>query len=231
MAKTVLEGVNKVLKRVGVITDDLASLTNDEIQRDIDLTVDNWNEATQELYTIANISFPKERKSFDLTLVLDQREYDGDGNEISTDVEEIIYPGINEFNGNRVWQYPGGFERMRQIQIIPSQWVGLPYFAALNPETGLLRLDRAPDQRTIDAQSPNIVYKFPYDKRLSLTAAADNFPYSDSVFDALVPVVSGMFRLERNAQPLNLLFPSHYARACHFLSRKREGDSYLQRNR
>ena len=231
MAKTLLEGVNKVLQRTGVTTADLTTLTDATIQRDINLTVDNWNEATQELYTITNISFPKERKTFNLTLVLDEREYDGDGNEISTDVEEIIYPGINEFNGNRVWQYPGGFEQMRKVQIIPSQWIGLPYFAALNPETGLLRLDRAPDQRTIDAQSPNITYKFPYDKRLSLTQAIDNFPFSDTVFDALVPVVTGMFRLERNAQPLNILFPTHYARACKLLPRKRNQDSYLARNR
>lgn len=225
MAKTLLNGVNEALKRRGVIQTDLATLTDSSIQRDIDNTVSLWNETVHELYRISQRSFPTERDSFTVTLVDGTREYDlpADGAQSAEPVLlQIVWPGIDETNGHVIFRYPGGIEGMRLDQLIPSQWTGLPNAAAINPETNKLRLDREPT-----SEEAGRAYVFVYDKELTFTLAADVFPFVDTIFQALVPVVSDSFGLERNNRPLSLLFPGNFARAAYYLPRERQSRSYL----
>ena len=225
MAKTLLQGVNETLKRRGIIQTDLASLTDDSIQRDVDNMVSLWNETVHELYRVSQDSFPIERDNFSITLVAGTREYDlpPDGLQSSkAALLQIQWPGIDETEGHVIFRYPGGIEGMRKDQLIPSQWTGLPNAAAINPTTNKLRLDRE-----ATSEEAGRVYVFQYDKEIILSSASDTFPFGDTIFFALAPVVSDSFGLERNNRPLSILFPGGFARAAYLLAREKRSKSYL----
>ena len=71
MAKTLLNAVNEILKRVGVISGDsgaLTTLTDSARQKPIDVAIQVINEAMDELYSMPGISAPQGQGESTITL-------------------------------------------------------------------------------------------------------------------------------------------------------------------
>lgn len=213
MAYTFLQAVVKTLERVGVVqgTNPLTSLTDSGRQNDIDVAVQVWNEAIQQLYSVSNKTFSKEGGSSTITLATGTREYT-----LPTDLEQIIWPLIEETNGYEIYAYAGGYNQMRKDQPQPASWTGRPLFAAINPINGMLRVDTAPE-----SGDNGLAYVIFYDKRLSMSAAADLFPFSDTVVDALVAVTAELWR-RSNDQPSDAgILSTSLGRAARYLTQNK----------
>lgn len=188
MAKTLLDGINEVLKRVKIIRGDtglLTSLTDATVQTHIDLTIQLWNESLDDLYR--DTVKPKELAENTITLVTGDRDY-----VLQTDLVELHFPLLDETLGNYIWEYHGQYLDMVAAQNIPSQWQGTPYYAVIRPTDGELYLDRIPT-----SEENGRIYKYRYDKDLVLSLAADTVPFNDTTFRAMVPVVSQLFERKR----------------------------------
>ena len=191
MATTLLTAVNAVLNRTAIVSASgtVSSLTNAGKQVYIDVTVQIWNEIVDDACNMMGEAHVGETGSSTITLVTDTREYS-----LPSDLVQIRWPLIDQTNGHYIWQYCDGYSQMRIDQFLPADWMGLPYSAAINPTTGLLRMSRTP---TI-AENGN-AYNLFYDKDLVMTVATDTIPFSDAVYRALMPVVTEVFeRRNRN---------------------------------
>jgi len=219
MAKTVLDAVNETLKRVGMISGDageLTTLTDSGRQHSIDVTVQIWNELINDLYAASNVPLPQESATGNITLVDGTREYT-----LPADLEQIRWPLINQTEGHRIDLYPGDFEQMRIDQLIPANFTGRPIWAAINPTNGKLRMNTV-----VDSDDDGEVYQILYDKRLSFTAAADTFPFSDSVVDSLVPAAAQVYDRNEKSKFDDALFRSSFGRAARFLSKRQQGTKW-----
>lgn len=191
MTKTLLQGINDLLDRVGILdaNGELGSLTNQGKQLFIDLGVQIWNETVDEICSMVGDIRIGESGSSTITLVTGTREYD-----LPSDLVQIRWPLMDQTNGHWIWEFPGGYQAMRACQQIPADWLGLPYSAALNPTTGKLRMERTPT-----ASENGLVYDLLYDKDLVMDEAADTFPFSDATYRAVLPVVAQAWeRRKRN---------------------------------
>lgn len=188
MAKTLLNGVNEVLKRAKLIQGDsgaLTTLSDSPRQVWIDNAVQAWNEIIEELYTISGKPLPKQLAESTITLVTDDRDY-----ALQSDLTVLHWPFLDETNGQYIYEHTGGYLSLVASQPIPADFTGLPLTAAIRPTDGELYLDRIPT-----ANENGLVYKYRYDKDISLSAAADTFPFTDATFRALVPAVTEVFNL------------------------------------
>jgi hypothetical protein len=211
MGYSLLAAVNATLKRVKIISGvngQLTSLTDSPRQTYIDTAVQIINEGMHELYSTAEKPLPTESATANITLATGTREYD-----LPADFEAIRFPLIDTTNGNFIIAYPGGYERMRLEQLQPANYTGQPQFAVISPVTGKLRFERAPT-----ATENGRIYELLYDKRLSLTAAADTFPFSDTVVDSLVPAWGELWKREQRNSFDQVLFDKHFGRASRYLS-------------
>lgn len=218
MSKTLLNGVNDLLDRVGILdaNGELSSLTNQGKQLFIDLAVQVWNETVDDACNMMGVPHIGETGSSTITLVTDTREYD-----LPSDLIQIRWPLVDQTNGQYIWEYPGGYQQMRIDQFIPGDWAGLPYSATINPTTGKLRMERAPTS----AENGN-AYDLLYDKDLVMDAASDTFPFSDATYRAMLPVVTEAwerrkrndFDLEEHRKQLSraLLFSNKTNRRTHW---------------
>ena len=192
---TLLNAVNATVWRAGISAKTLTAFTGQGADQDIAVLVQSWNDI---VHHILRALTPAERRSTaNLTLVTDIREYDFDDAALPSDVEKIVWPLHDETNGYYILEYPGGYERMRNVQLQPANWTGRPLFAAINPTNGKLRLDRIP---TSDENGD--VYVMLYDKSVNLAATTDTFPFSDDVVRALYgPVVAWWKMIKAKQQP------------------------------
>lgn len=181
MAKTLLDCVNQTLIRLKLIQgsqNSLTSLTDSARQIWIDITVQVVNEGIDTLYDAAKVRKPLEVANTDITLTLEEREYD-----LPTDLVQLRWPGLDETNGLFVSAYPGGYDQLRKDQPRPNEgYSGRPLFGVINPLNGNLRFDHRPT-----AEDVGRVYRFEYDKDLSLSVATDTVPFTDAAFRAMVP--------------------------------------------
>ncbi|HEY6019654.1 MAG TPA: hypothetical protein VIY48_07065 [Candidatus Paceibacterota bacterium] len=191
MSKTLLTGVNDLLERTGIIDSNgtLSSFTNQGLQLFIDLAIQVWNETVDDICNMMGTPHSGETASSTITLVTGTREY-----ALPSDLVQMRWPLMDQTNGNYITEYPGGYEQMRIDQLIPGNWTGLPYAAAINPTTGYLRMDRAPT-----SSENGFAYDLLYDKDLVMTTTTDTFPFSDATYRAVLPVVTEAWeRRKRN---------------------------------
>lgn len=187
MSRTLLQGVNDVLKRLGYIkgnSGDLTSLTDSQRQVAIDLTIQSWNEIIIDLYDSCEIPFPNETTTTNITLATSDRDYS-----IPADLIYIRWPLINATYGYEIFEYPGGFDQMRRDQTIPANYTGRPQYAAIRPSDGLLYMDRIPT-----SVENGLVYVLTYDKSLLISSAASTFPFIDDVYQILIPCVTELVK-------------------------------------
>ena len=217
---TLLNCVNEVLKRVQVIQGDsglLTSLTDPGRQVFIDLAVQVWNELIEDLYSQSNIPMPNELAENTITLVTSDRDY-----ALQTDLVQLHFPLIDETNGQYITEYPGGYMQMVEDQNFPSNYTGLANYAAIRPTDGELYLDRIPT-----ANENGLVYKYRYDKDVSMSLAADTVPFTDAVFRALVPAAAEMWKIEQHNKFSQEIYEKAFGKASTLLTQVEIRDSWL----
>jgi len=193
MSRTLLQGVNEVLKRLGDIksnSGELSSLTDSQRQVQIDLAVQVWNEVILDLYDSCEEQLPKEMSTSTITLATGDRDYS-----LPTDMTYIRWPLKNDSNGYLIQEYPGGWQQMLLDQLQPANFTGRPFYGCIRPSDGLLYLDRIPT-----AADNGLAYTLYYDKSLIMSSAASVYPFSDDVFTELVPAVAEKIKMERDNQ-------------------------------
>lgn len=213
MAKTLLNGVNDVLKRAGWIEGDsgeLTTLTESARQHVIDVVVAVWNEAIDSLYDQSRIPRPNELAENTITLVTDDRDY-----ALQTDLVQLRFPLLDETNGFYIEFFEGGYEGLIRSQPIPADFTGLANFAVIRPTDGELFLDRIPT-----SAENGRVYKYRYDKDLELTAAASTMPFSDAAYRAMVPAVAQLVRRDLKNDFDGGMFRDQIGQASRFLSQR-----------
>lgn len=219
MAKTLLNGCNEVLKRVNMIQGDsgsLTSLTDSGRQVYIDLTVQLWNEVMESMYSMSNIPLPLELTSDSITLAASDRDYS-----LASDLVQLHFPLIDTTNGQYINEYPGGYLQLIEDQPFPSNYTGLPRLGAISPVDGTLYLDFIPT-----SDEAGRVYTYQYDKDVSVSAAADTFPFTDAVFRALVPAVAERWKQERQQMFNEATYRKAMSTAVRLLSRKQQNNTW-----
>ena len=128
MAKTLLDATNETMKKLSLIKGDsgvLTSLTDTARQTWIDQIVQNVNEGIDELYSWAEMEFPKELTEGTLTLATNDRDYDPAA-VFSGDVNTIRFPFQDQRNGQYTYEFEKGYRALINAQLIPSNYTGLP---------------------------------------------------------------------------------------------------------
>lgn len=221
MAKTLLNGVNEILKRTGVIAGDagaLTTLTDTARQVSIDIAVQVINEGIAALYETSEVALPNEQAESTLTLVTSTRAYT-----LASDLVQIRWPMIDRTHNQYIHDYPGGYNAM--LQGDPEQNdTGLPHYAAIRPTDGKLYLDRAPT-----SDDNGRVYYYQYDKDLVMATAAATVPFSDTVFRSMVPVWVQLWKRERRKEFDGELYRINLGAACAALTQKQQRTHYSPR--
>lgn len=215
--KTLLNGVNEVLKRVGVVAGDagaLVSLTDSPRQRAIDMAVQVINEGIDHLYTTAKQAHPSEQAESTITLT-SARAY-----ELATNLVQLRWPFIDRTNRQYLFEYPGGYNQIL-VDDPGLDATGVPHFADIRPTDGWLFLDRAPT-----SVENGRIYYYQYDKDLELTVAASTVPFANIVFRAMVPAWVQLWKREMRNQFDEGLFNTNLGRAAVTLTKKHARTHY-----
>ena len=204
MPVTLIQAMNASLRRVGMIQGDVGVLATSTVtststgltatealtvsahQHKIDVMLQLWNEGFHELQSLG--LYPEIAASATITLASDTMTYSlpSDFESIAgRTVEERVLRGAT--TGLTVPEYPGGYAAMKADRPVATDYKGDPDYFAISPTTLQIVLGTEPQ----DGQASDR-YNLLYLKRLSLTStqATNSLPYSDTVIDALVPVVA-----------------------------------------
>jgi hypothetical protein len=221
MAKTLLNAVNEILKRVGNVHGDsgeLTSLTSSARQRPIDIAVQVVNEGIDELYTACRLPLPLSQAESTITLVASDRDYS-----LASDLVQMRWPLIDKTNAQYIYPYPGGYNGIL-VNDPEQDDTGLPYYAAISPVDGTLYLDRLPT-----SAEAGRIYTYQYDKDLVLSDKADTVPFSDTVFRAMVPAWAQLWRRDQQKDFDAAIFRMSVGRAASALSKVLPRDDYNPR--
>lgn len=221
MSKTLLDGVNEVLKRVNTIAGDASALTtlvDSSKQHDIDIALQVINEGIIKLYTSSGIELPGEGASSTLTLVLNQREYS-----LATNLVQIRWPMVDRTNTQFLYEFPGSYQDM--LLLDPEQNdTGLPTWGTINPGNNLLHVDRAPT-----SAEAGRTYYYEYDKDVTLSTATDSMPFSDTCFRAMVPAWVQLWKRERRNEFDQALYMDSIGTASRVITKLEPKKSYTPR--
>ena len=219
MAKTLLNGVNEVLKRVQATDSDnaITALTGNAKQATVDIAVQVLNEVIDQLYEEAKYPLPKSTSSSSITLVTGTKSY-----ALQSNLVRLQWPLLDQTNGKYLYPYPGGYLKMFESQDVPANYTGESNVAAINPEDGLLYLEKTPT-----ANENGRVYAYNYEYDFTLSSASDTFPFSDAVFRAVVPAAAQMVKAEMQNKFNEGLFRLSIGRAARLLKMEPQRDSYL----
>jgi len=210
MPKALLDCVNEVLTRTGIIAGDagdLTSLTDSPRQRAVDIAVQVINEGIDELYSSAGESHPQEQAESTITLVTGDRDYT-----LATDLVQLRYPLIDKTNNQYIFEYPGGYNQLL-IDDPEQDDDGQPHFATISPVDSTLYLDRIPR-----SEENGKIYTYQYDKDLELTLSTDTVPFGNAVFRAMIPAWAQLWKLEVRKEFDKDLFDVNIGRAARFLN-------------
>ena len=222
MSKTLLDGVNEVLKRVRVIdtgnTGLLASLTSSSIQHNIDVAIQVINEGVDELYSATGVSMPGEGAESTITLATGSREYT-----LAADLVTLKWPMVDRTNTQYLFQWQGTYEDFLALDPQQNQ-TGLPIWGMISPNTSKLRVDRQ-----CDTASNGRVYTYEYDKNTVLVNAADAIPFNDACFRAMVPAWVQLYKREERNEFDQALFAQAIGRASRSVREEQPRDNYSPR--
>jgi hypothetical protein len=223
MAKSLLNGVNAVLKKARVLDaqGELSSITDSARQMFIDTAIQALNESVDELYSAPGFSKPKQTKTRTLTLVNGTQEYPLPS---TMDRLRTEYNLIDETNNHVIFLLEEGGYHDIIIGDIEADDTGLPSHAAISPINGRLRMDRTPT-----SSEDGRTYTYRYDTDLELETATDTFPFSNVVFRALVPAAAELWKLHNEQDFSNGLYRASMARAKRLLRQVPETYSYRAR--
>lgn len=193
VAKTLLDGVNCVLTKVGVLDSDtglLTSLSNPGKQTFIDLAIQTLNETVDELYSLLDEPKPNHMAESQIILRENVRNY-----ALASDLVALLtdFALIDESDGHMIFILKEDGYRQLILGDLNQDDKGLPSVAAMRPIDGQLFMDRAPL-----AEHDEKIYKYRYVKELELVKATDFFPFGNTVFRAVCPVASELWKRERH---------------------------------
>lgn len=224
MAKTLLDGVNEVLKKTAYLDSDsglLQSLTDSSRQIYVDSAIQVLNECVDELYSVAGKAKPLALAEATITLATGDRDYALAQDLITLRREFHL---IDETNNHLIGILPDdGYWQLVRVDIEQND-TGLPHAAAIRPTDGQLFMDRAPT-----ANENGRVYKYRYDKDLELTLAADEFPFSNAVFRAIIPAAAELWKFYNHHEFTQGIFDASIARAARLLAQIPARDSWMPR--
>lgn len=221
MAKTLLNGVNEILKRVGIIAGDagvLTSLTDSSRQTSIDACVQVINEGITEVFTVSEKPMPQEQKEGTVTLVTATRAYS-----LASDLVQLRWPMIDKTNSQMLYEYPGGYNAMLRGDLEQDD-TGLPMYGTIRPTDFKLYVDRAPT-----SVENGRIYTYQYDRDLVLALAADVMPFTDAVFRSMVPAWVQLWKREKRNEFDGDLFKHSLGTASRILSGLQPRTSYNPR--
>jgi hypothetical protein len=217
--RTLLNGVNEVLKKLNLIQGDsgsLASLTDSARQIWVDSIVQLWNEVMEDLYSTSELPMPQELGEDTITLATNTRAY------ALSAYNTLYWPLMDETNGTFIYEWEGGYLDLVASQPVPADFTGMPYYGVIEPTDGKIYLDRIPT-----ASENGLVYKYRYDKDVSVSAATDTFPFKDSVFRALVPAVAERWKLDNRGEFAEGLYKEAIGTASRQLSGRQMRSNYM----
>jgi hypothetical protein len=222
MAKTLLDGVNEVLRKKSLIAGDasvLTSLTDSARQSWIDIAVQSINEGIDELFSITRRSLPKQMVEATITLVNGTKAY-----ALPSGLVRLHWPLIDRTNRRFIQEYATGYEGMLLVDL-GQTFTGLPLYAAIRASDNYLVLDRTPTT----AENGN-VYNYQYDKDTVLSSASDTMPFNDAVFRAMVEVWAQLWeRVKRTQNYDEMIFKSSMGRAARLLTQSQPRETWNPR--
>ena len=220
--KTLLNGINEVLKKVSIINSNtlLTSLTNSGKQVFIDNAVQAWNEVTDQLYSKDDILRPYQGAEDSITLVAGTRTYG-----LPDDLIQLRWPLHEETQGVYIYEYEGGYEELRQILVQPANYTGQPLSAAISPIEKELFIDMIPT-----STEAGYKYTFLYWRDTVLERATDQFPFDDGVFRAMVPAVSEVWKRNQHNRFDDNMFKASFGRALRMVKQQPENPTYIKRH-
>lgn len=195
--------VNRFLKRVKAIEGDageISTFTDSARQHEIDVAQQIINEGIHALYGLG--TFQGEVAIGTITFATGTKDY-----AVPTDFEGMAGEYwkdrvmISATTGARIYEYVGGYERMFRDQPIPADITGFPNRWALKKVDSTFTFDNTP---TSDENGE--VVTFLYEKLIQLVATSDTFPVSNTVMDALLPVMAEMYHIDiqgKERNPIN----------------------------
>lgn len=209
MAKTLLNSVNEIFRRVSLVAGDsglLTSLTDSARQVDVDVAVQAVNEGMDELYSTVGRAMPNQQASSTITLATNTRNYS-----LASDLIRLHWPLIDRTHNQYVYEYGPGYDGL--LLLDPEQDdTGQPFWGVIRPTDGNLFLDRAPTS-TYNGN----VYTYQYDKDLVMSLATDTVPFDNAVFRAMVPAWVQIWKRERRNEFDDVLFKASIGRAARLL--------------
>jgi hypothetical protein len=241
MAIIYFEAVNETMKRVGLIAGDVGELgtssgataseifqADSEKQHGVDMMIQMWQEATNEVFSLALV--PKLVATATIDLASTTREY-----ALPSDFERVAGIDANEqvmrsATSVRILpEYPGGYLQLLADQPNATDYTGEPLHYAISPSnaaTTMLRVDREPT-----SNEDGWYYYLPYERTINLTVtqATEAMPYSDTVTRSLIPVVSEIFERHRKKEFDANVFRSSLVRALAMSNTKPPTRRYGQR--
>ena len=221
MAKTLLNCVNEILKRVGQIhgdSDALVVLTSGARQRSIDVSIQVINEGIDELYSTSALAMPNEVAESTITLATNDKDY-----ALASDLVALRWPLIDKTNNQYIYKFPGSYNDM--LLLDPEQDdTGTPYWGVISPVNSQLFLDRKPD-----ASVNGNIYTYQYDKELELTDAADTVPFNNAVFRAMVPAWVQLYRRSIQNDFDEAIFRASMGRASRLLTQEQPRQDWCPR--
>lgn len=220
--KTLLDGVNEVLRKKSLIAGDaslLSSLTDSARQSWIDIAIQVINEGIDEVYSISAVPLPNQMVETTITLATNTKAYS-----LPTDLVRMHWPLIDRTNRRFIQRYSNGYEEMLQIDL-GQTFTGLPLYAAIRPSDNKLVMDRTPTS----AENGN-VYNYQYDKDTVLVAATDTMPFNNAVFRAMVDVWAQLWERVKRTQNYDVvMFKTSLGRAARLLTENQPRENYNPR--
>jgi len=192
MPKTLLNSVNEVFKKVGLISGDsfaLTSLTDTSRQVAIDVAVQVINESIIDMYSTARRALPDTQAESTITLVAGTRAYT-----LASGFIELYWPLIDKTNAQFITEYKPGYNELLKLDLEQDD-KGLPHFGAISPVDKTLHLDRAPE-----AADAGNVYTYQYRKSSVLTLATDEVTFNDDIWTMMCVVFAERWRRNRRNQ-------------------------------
>ena len=221
MAKTLLNGINEILKRAQVVAGDaaaLTTLTDSARQHWIDVAQQSINESIIDLFTAGNQPLPNSQAESSISLVTSTRAYT-----LASDLVQLRWPIRDKTNSQYLFEYPGGYNALLDSDIEQDD-TGLPIYGCIRPTDGKLYLDRTPT-----SAENGRVYTYQYDKSLLMTTASATMPFNDDVFTAMVPAWVELWRRTVRHEFDQQAYKNYMGAAGRMLIQQQQRSSWLPR--
>jgi hypothetical protein len=219
--KTLLNAVNDMFQLANIIAGDadaLSGLTDSARQHDIDACILALNQTIDELYSSSEVPLPQQQAESTVVLVTGTRAYS-----LVANFNRLHWPLIDKTNTNYIYEYAGSYDDL--LSLDPEQDdTGLPLYGVIRPTDSKLFLNVAPTS----AENGN-TYTYQYDKDLELSLAADNVPFNNAVYRAVIPAAFQVWKRERRGEFDNGLFKAHLGRSARLLTQVPQRTSYSPR--